>query len=718
VSRIKEQIAECEGFKMNAPENQTQAPLLSPAKTIADLEASLQEEARFRAKIAALFEIERELAHAESLDALCRLAVELGRSRLGFDRLSLWVFADPFGTMRGTYGTDEYGATRDERSARMEGTKRAFVEHFNQGRLPFKLFSNSPLRNDQCEIIAYGDVAVAALWDGEEIIGHLNADNLFSQVPLSERTQELLILFASVIGHNYTHKQSEERRRAAANQFRLLSETVPVGIFNLDAEGQFLYVNPQWSEITGRTPESLRNTHWLEGIHPDDQSLLLNLRRTHRKRGMFRSEFRYVRPTGEIRWVSGYARALTDAHGKFTGYVGIIEDLTDHKFAQEQMLHLQKMESIGRLAGGVAHDFNNLIAAILGFTDLASEALTMTEAQGYLGSIHMACDKAAALTSQLLAFARKQPIAPKFFNLNTLILDTDKILRRLIGANIELITIPCNDLGLILADPTQIQQILVNLVVNARDAIGATGGRILVETDNVMFTPEDTERHISVAPTMYVMLAVTDTGKGMTAEQLSHIFEPFYTTKEEGRGTGLGLATCHSIVQQSGGHIWVYSEPENGSVFKVYFPLAEGTETEEAVQIPTAKLNAGTETILMAEDNPMLREFISRMLRDNGYRVLEATSGEEAIQIAQKTPDTIHLLLTDIVMPQKNGKEAAEAIQAKRPAIKLIFMSGYTDNVAIIRNDLTPTAPFLQKPFTARDLLVAIRQVLDQDETG
>ena len=698
---------------MDDPQNLI--PLLAPApeKTIAALKANLEDEARFRAKISTLFDIEREMMRADNRDELCRLAVELGRSRLGFDRLSLWLFADDIGTMRGTYGTDEYGHIRDERSCRVMGTKRAFTRPFIEGKRPLDIKSNYPLRDQNTDIIAYGDLAVAALWDGSEVIGHLNADNLFSQIPLTERMQELLVLYASVIGHSYTHKLSDENRRAQAGQFRLVSETVPVGIFNLDTDGYFLYVNPQWSQITGRKPESLRNTHWLEGIHPEDQGVVMGMRRMQRKRGTFRGEFRYVRPSGEVRWVSGHARALLDSHGKVTGYVGTIEDLTDRRFAQEQMLHLQKMESIGRLAGGVAHDFNNLLTVILGFTDMAADAASLKEAADYLASIRTTCSKAAGLTSQLLAFARKQPIAPKIFSLNGLIMDTDKILRRLIGAHIELLTLPGNDLGVILADPIQVQQILINLVVNARDAM-IGGGKIVIETNNVTFTHDDTERHSLVMPTNYVMLAVTDTGKGMDAEQLSHIFEPFYTTKSEGRGTGLGLATCHSIVQQSGGHIWVYSEPDKGSVFKVYFPRAEGKEAQEIELPPVLKPIAGTETILLAEDNPLLREFIVRTLRDNGYRVLETSNGEEAIQMAQNTPETIHLLLTDIVMPQKNGKEAAEGVQSARPDIKVIFMSGYTDNVSILRDDLTPSAPFLQKPFAASDLVALIRQVLDE----
>lgn len=696
---------------MNAPDSHPQETHSQEAQTIAELRACLDDERQFRDKLSVLFEIERELAQADTLDELCRLAVGLGRTRLGFDRLSIWLFEDEVGTLRGTYGTDEHGGIRDERGARIYGRKRVFTRPFLEEGTSLYIRRDAPLLNSTNQQVGIGDVAVVALWDGAEVIGHLNTDNFFSHVPLSDRREELLVLYASIIGHTYTRKANDERRRADASQFRMLSETAPVGIFNLDADGKFLYVNPQWFEITGLTPDAIKDAHWLESVHPEDRMMLLNKRRLQRRQGIFRSEFRYVRPDGKTRWVFGHARTLTDERGKVTGYVGTIEDLTERKSVQEQILQLHKMESIGRLAGSVAHDFRNLIMAIQGFTDLASDAETLEEAQGYFDSIQTACGKAKGLTDQLLAFARKQPIARKLFSLNTLILETDKILRRLIGAHIELIALPTENVGNVLADPVQMQQVLVNLVVNARDAM-PHGGKIIVETANYIATADDTLRHVFLTPGEYVMLAVTDSGKGMDEETQKHIFEPFYTTKDEGKGTGLGLATCHSIVQQSGGHIWVYSEPDKGTVFKIYLPRAEAGQPEEIHAVPVTPA-AGTETVLLAEDNPLLREFVVRTLTDKGYRVLEAANGDDALQVSRQHDGTIHLFLTDVIMPQKNGKEAAEILLAERPELKVIFMSGYTDNVALLRDDLTPAAPFLQKPFTATDLIATMRQVLD-----
>ena len=383
--------------------------------------------------------------------------------------------------------------------------------------------------------------------------------------------------------------------------------------------------------------------------------------------------------------------------------------------AEEQLSHAQRMESVGRLAGGVAHDFNNLLTAIMGYTQLSlGETSDESNIGSHLREIQKATQRATNLTSQLLTFSRHQVIEPKVINLNDLIIDLDKMLRRLIGEDIELVTLPATDLDRVKVDRGQMEQVLMNLAVNARDAM-PTGGKITVETANVIQDADYALRHPGASPGRLVMLSVSDTGTGIPEEVRDHIFEPFFTTKDIGKGTGLGLSTCYGIIQQSGGHIEVESEPSQGTSFKVYLPVTDENYEAQLTQVDTCILPQGKETVLLAEDEPLVRSMVATVLRDRGYSVLETANGAEALGVVQKHDgEDIQLLLTDVVMPQMSGTELAEQIWATHPDIKVLFTSGYTGDSISSVNNYPKSSNFLPKPYLPEALVVKVREVLDQ----
>jgi signal transduction histidine kinase/ActR/RegA family two-component response regulator len=400
------------------------------------------------------------------------------------------------------------------------------------------------------------------------------------------------------------------------------------------------------------------------------------------------------------------------------GLRGIVIDLTELREAQEelrrkeeQLRESQKMEAIGRLAGGVAHDFNNLLTVISGHSQLMLEKLGESEPlHRSAGRIYTAAERAATLTRQLLAFSRRQVLEPEVLDLNAVVADMDKILRRVIGEDIDLLTVLDPDLGRTKADRGQIEQVILNLAVNARDAM-PQGGKLTLETSNVHLGEEYAGRHVAVTPGPHVMLAVSDSGIGMDEETKSQVFEPFFTTKEG--ATGLGLATVYGTVKQSGGNIWVYSEPGQGTVFKVYLPRVEGeAELPKPTTIDTDALR-GTETILVVEDEDMVRELTREILRMKGYTVIDAGNPSEAILTCERHEGRIDLMLTDVVMPQMSGREVAEKVVALRPDMKVLYMSGYTDNAIVHQGALDPGVAFIHKPFAPDSLAGKVREVLD-----
>ena len=391
------------------------------------------------------------------------------------------------------------------------------------------------------------------------------------------------------------------------------------------------------------------------------------------------------------------------------------EQLAERKRFEEQLLQGQKMESIGRLAGGVAHDFNNLLTPIVSYAQLSIMNLEPGDPlRSNMEEIQRAAERAADITHKLLAFSRQQVIEPKVIDLNHLVIDLGKLLQRLIGEDIEMSIVTSPNVGMIKVEPGQIEQVLVNLAVNARDAMPG-GGKLTIKTDAVYLDGEDTNKYSDLVLGKYVLLAVSDTGIGMTDEVKRHIFEPFFTTKGAGKGTGLGLSTCYGIVKQSGGDLSVDSEPGKGSTIKIYLPQAEEYSIEPILlQDTPLGLPKGTETVLLAEDEAAVRDVAAQMLREQGYNVLPAANGAEALGVAwMYASEKIDLLLTDVIMPQMNGKELADQLSAIHPEARVLYTSGYTDDTIGRHGVLSPDTQFLQKPFSPPDLAYKVREVLD-----
>lgn len=513
------------------------------------------------------------------------------------------------------------------------------------------------------------------------------------------------------------HEQAEKARADAETKYQMLVEHVNAitYIAEIGINGKWFYISPQVENILGYTPDEwlALSSDWDQHIHPDDLAVVIAAEEQSRNGFPFQAEFRVRRKDGREVWLSDTAVIVqgSDSHPVMEG---IMVDITERKALETQLQQSRKMEAVGRLAGGIAHDFNNLLTIISGYTELAlSRPHLPGEAHADIERIENASGRAAALVRQLLAFSRKQVLQPKILDLNKIVLNLDSLLRRLMDERIEMITRVKDDLGKVKADPAQVEQVIMNLVVNARDAM-PEGGRLVVETCNADLDANYAVDHVSVRPGRYVMLAVSDTGVGMDRQTVAHIFEPFFTTKESGRGTGLGLSTVYGIVKQSGGYIWVYSEPGKGSTFKVYLPRVDEVPEAAATALAAPRGKGGTETILIVEDEEAVRELIQTVLAEKGYHVIPSLDPPHAEQIAARFDGEIHLLLTDMVMPGTSGRELAERISAKRRDMRVLFMSGYTDNVITSGGMLEEGLAFLQKPFSPAALVEKVREVLSQ----
>jgi two-component system cell cycle sensor histidine kinase/response regulator CckA len=509
-------------------------------------------------------------------------------------------------------------------------------------------------------------------------------------------------------------KRTEEALARSRDFYLTLFDEFPTPIRRTNAQGECDFTNKSWLSLTGCTRQEALGHGWLQAVHPEDRERVRQAaREAFAGREPFELEYRLRHHDGEYRWFITIERPFQDLDGSFAGYLASCYDVTERKRLEDQFRQAQKMEAIGRLAGGLAHDFNNLLTAITGYASFVRDALPAGDpVREDVTQVLSAAERGADLTRQLLAFSRRQPIKPSIANLNEIILNLSKMLRRLIGDDIELVTVPALDLDAVEVDAGQIEQVLVNLVVNAGDAM-PEGGRLTIETANVTLDAAYARQHVSVRPGQYVMLAVSDTGCGMTEEVKARIFEPFFTTKAAGKGTGLGLATCYGIVKQNGGHIWFYSEPGKGTTFKMYFPRIDMSAAEPQENEGESPRARDSETILLVEDDLPVRRFAARVLREAGYTVLEAASGQEALELAaSRDGSPIHLLVTDLVMRQMAGDELARTLKAMHPELRALFVSGYTAQSLVRNGDLAETASFLQKPFTMATLTRKVHEVL------
>jgi two-component system cell cycle sensor histidine kinase/response regulator CckA len=544
-------------------------------------------------------------------------------------------------------------------------------------------------------------------------IGVLVVQHYENEAAYTERELEFLVSVGGQIALAIERKRAEEKIRESEARLRVLVEQLPAVLWTVGKDLRFTSALGAGLARLGLKPNQIVGVSLLEYFETNDQTFLPIAAHRRATRG--------EPVTFHVEWKGGsytcHVEPLRTAEGELQGAICMALDITDRKQLEEQLRQAQKMEAVGRLAGGIAHDFNNLLMVIQGYADLLTERLADGDPlRRNAEQIQTASQRATSLTRQLLAFSRKQMLAPKVLSVQSVVAEMEKILRRLIGEDIQLETSSAPDLGLIKADRSQIEQVILNLAVNARDAM-PEGGRLTIETANVELDKAAAHPPAVLSPGKYVMLAVTDNGCGMDAETQAHIFEPFFTTKEKGKGTGLGLATVYGIVKQSGGYVWVYSESGRGTSFKVYLPRIED---EQAVRgrdgsKDVKSLPRGSETVLLVEDEKGVRELAREYLELVGYTVIEAEDGHTALELAAMHVGPIQLLMTDVVMPGISGRELAGRVKAIRPDIKILFMSGYTDQAVVHHGILDTDAALLQKPFTMAALAAKLREILSTE---
>jgi two-component system cell cycle sensor histidine kinase/response regulator CckA len=547
---------------------------------------------------------------------------------------------------------------------------------------------------------------------GNETFGVLVVQSYSADVRFAERDKEILTFVSQQLASAIDHKRHEEALRRSEARYRSLVQSAVYGIYRSDAHGRFLDVNPALIAMLGYdSPEQVMQLDPVCEVflNPEEhERLTKELQQKGRLDGL---EVRWKRKDGGAITVRLSGRGTSGPEEVENVLEIIAEDVTERRALEDQFRQAQKMEAVGRLAGGVAHDFNNLLMVISGYTEvLLDELKSQDELQSKAEAIQQAADRATTLTRQLLAFSRKQLLELKVVDVNAIVSDMERLLRPLIGETIELSTHLKPDVGHTRADAGQLEQVIMNLVVNARDAM-PTGGKVLIQTERLELDARRRE-HSLIPPGPYILLSVSDTGAGMDKETQSRIFEPFFTTKEKGKGTGLGLSTVYGIVKQSGGFIFAHSEMGQGTTFRIYLPRVEdAAEHSGPVKNPAAAAG-GSETVLLVEDEESVRQLVRDTLAAKGYKVIEAPNGEAGLKVSDEHTGTIEVLITDVVMPGLGGRELAKRVSAARPNIKVLFLSGYTEDAIIHEGVLEPGTAFLQKPFTLQMLSRKVREVL------
>ncbi|HEY3123262.1 MAG TPA: PAS domain S-box protein [Thermoanaerobaculia bacterium] len=514
--------------------------------------------------------------------------------------------------------------------------------------------------------------------------------------------------------------RAEEALRQSEQKYRDIFDFATVGIYQSRRDGSLITANAPLAEILDYdSPEDLLR-HNLDEIYVDPAERRELITRFEPSEKAHRQEVRWKRKDGAPIWLELDARAVRNADGTTRYFEGFVHDISERKKSeeekrrlQEQLVQAQKMEAVGQLAGGIAHDFNNLLTAITGYSELLLGELPPEDLRrSHADEIRKAGERAASLTQQLLAFSRRQVLEPKVFDVNIVVSDIERMLRRLIGEHIELKTPKAPDLWKVKADPGQIEQAILNLVLNARDAM-PSGGTLAIETSNAQLDESFTRNHVPTQPGPYVCVAVSDTGVGISDDVKARLFEPFFTTKERGKGTGLGLSTTYGIVKQSGGYLWCDSEVGRGTTFRVLLPRVEEPVSQAEERKPLPPIHPGDETLLLVEDEPEVRSLVQRILKTQGYTVVTAANPDEALAVAREFKGPIQLMVTDVVMPGMSGLQLAERLAPTRPDMRVLFMSGYTNDAIGHQGVLDPGTAFLQKPFTPNALARKVREVLD-----
>ncbi|MEW6376940.1 MAG: PAS domain S-box protein [Thermodesulfobacteriota bacterium] len=532
-----------------------------------------------------------------------------------------------------------------------------------------------------------------------------------------------ILYYEGTVEDNTERKHAEQALRESEERYRNILDAIEDGYFEADIAGNFTFFNNSLQKIFGYSKEELIGVNNRQYMDKEmAKKVYQRFNRVYTTGEPAKAfEYEIIRKDFTKRILEGSISLIRNAKGERIGFRVIARDITERKRAEEEMRSLQeqlrqsqKMEAIGRLAGGIAHDFNNLLTIIKGYSQLSLLDLKERDPlKGNIQEIQKASQRATDLTRQLLAFSRRQMMEMKVLNLNVLLKDLDKMLRRVIGEDIELVNSLADDLGQVKTDPGQIEQVIMNLAVNARDAM-PKGGKLTIETANVELDEAYARAHIGVTPGRYVMLSMSDTGVGMTPDVRERIFEPFFTTKEKGEGTGLGLSMVYGIVKQSGGSIWVYSEPVQGTTFKIYLPRVDELPEEIGKKEIKEEIPWGNETVLVVEDDEAVRKLAVKVLEKQGYNVLEASNGTDALEICEKQKGSIHMILTDVVMPEMNGRQLVERFRQVYPYFKVLYMSGYTDNTIVHHGVLEKGVNYIQKPFTPEALARKVREVLDK----
>ncbi|WP_203472324.1 PAS domain S-box protein [Dissulfurispira thermophila] len=523
--------------------------------------------------------------------------------------------------------------------------------------------------------------------------------------------------FTGILRDITEKKKIEERLIDSESRFRSAIQEAPNPVIIHCDDGSIVLVNKRFTELTGYSLNQIDTFEKFANLAFPDPEYRQIMKERYQKiidEGISQhgEDINFTCSDGSVR-IWNIQLSHIGSWGDKKAVMCIARDVTEQRKLEEQLRQMQKMEVIGRFTGGIAHDFNNYLTAITGFSQLALMQIDNNHpARRNIENVVNSAEKASVLTRQLLAFSRRQVMQPQVVNLNTIVIDMTKIIKRIIGEDIQLRTVLDPDLWNVRVDPGQIEQVIMNLVSNARDAM-PNGGMLTIQTTNALLDEEYAKRHVSVIPGNYVMIAVEDTGVGMTEDIKSHIFEPFFTTKELGKGTGLGLATVYGIIKQSGGNIWVYSEPGQGTIFKIYLPKSEEKVTSYVTTERIDTIPSGTETLLVVEDNNDVRDFITTVLKNIGYNVLEARDGIEALIICNENKGEIDLIITDVVMPNMSGDKLASRVKDLYPKLKVLYMSGYADNIITEKGILKEGINYLQKPLTAVTLAQTIRKVLD-----